>query len=239
MRFVLKPHHTPRFKPLSRPGDPDVRTLEIPGYRQTRTYTCGFATTMMVMHYFGATVPGHELFQRLGTGRDGTRQNAIVRELRGSGVRVNVRYDVDFARVAREIDRDKLIIAYLADLEHWIVIYGYGSEPERVYVADPRAKQPCEHMWQSYGPRLNAFGIICSAPRARTDAAVNTNAVVAPAVSRVTEIAPAKPQPAEPASANPPSLRPPSSCRSTFRSRSRRARLATGTVRGRVGECPK
>lgn len=181
MRFKLKPHHTPRFKPFTRPGDPDVRTLEIPGYRQTRTYTCGFATTMMVMHYFGATVPGHELFQRLGTGRDGTRQNAIVRELRGSGLRVNVRYDVDFARIAREIDRDKLIISYLADLEHWIVIYGYGGGPERVYVADPRAQQPCEHLWQSYGPRLNDFGMICSAaqPR-RKEQPVNNNAVVTP-----------------------------------------------------------
>jgi len=188
MRFRLKPHHTPRFKPFTRPGDPHVRTLTIPGYRQTRTYTCGFSSTMMVMHYFGGTLPGHELFQRLGTGRDGTRQNAIVRELRNIGVRVNVRYDVDFTRLATEVDRGKLVISYLTDLEHWVVLYGYGAEPQRVYVADPRAKQPCEHPWQEYGPRLNNFGMICSAavaaPRAEP---VNANQPIgAPSRPRLT-----------------------------------------------------
>lgn len=181
MKFQLKPHHTPRFKPFTRPGDPHVRTLSIPGYRQTRGYTCGFATTMMVMHYFGGTVPGHELFQRLGTGRDGTRQTSIVRELRNCGVRVNLRYDVDFARLATAIDRGKLVISYLVDLEHWIVLYGYGAEPKRVYVADPRAEQPCEHLWASYGPRLNNFGMICSSrdPAPHKREPVNANAVIA------------------------------------------------------------
>ncbi len=134
---------------------------------------------MMVMHYFGGTVPGHELFQRLGTGRDGTRQNAIVRELRDLGVRVNVRYDVGFGRLATEIDRGKLIISYLTDLEHWVVLYGYGASPLRVYAADPRAQQPCEHMWLDYGPRLNHFGMICSAAApAPKDEPVNANEIV-------------------------------------------------------------
>jgi len=142
--------------------------LPLSGYRQARSYTCGFATTLMVIRYFGADIPARELLRRLGTGRDGTRQNAIMRELRAAGLRANTRYDVDFARVCREIDRNKLIVGYLHDEEHWLVIYGYARDPERVYVADPRPGEPCEQPWHSYQARLNGFGIICSHPQEST-----------------------------------------------------------------------
>ena len=118
----------------------------------------------MVLHYFGAQVPAVELFRRLGTGRDGTRQNAILRELRAAGLRANLRYDVDFARICQEIDHNKLIVGYLHDLEHWMVIYGYGRRPDRVFVADPRPQEGCVQPWQGYQARLGGFGIICSQP---------------------------------------------------------------------------
>ncbi len=104
------------------------KTLEVSGFRQVRSYTCGYAVTATVLDYFGEYIPAAQLFRRLGTGRDGTRQNAIVRELRSQGIRASVRYDVGFDRVCHEVDRDKLIISYLADAEHWVVVYGYGEE---------------------------------------------------------------------------------------------------------------
>lgn len=158
-----RPHHAPRFRTLQL-RDEGVTTLPLCGYRQARDYTCGFASTLMVLHYFAAKVPALELFRRLGTGRDGTRQSAIVRELRAAGLRANVRYDMDFARVCRMIDHNKLIIGYLGDVEHWVVIYGYGRDPERVYVADPEPDQECSQEWSTYCPRLGDFGIVCSRP---------------------------------------------------------------------------
>ncbi len=134
----------------------------MPGFRQARTYSCGFASALMVLRYFERDVPALDLFRRLGTGRDGTRQQAIVRELRLLGVSVNARYDVDFDRIQREIDRGKPLIAYLGDLEHWLVIYGYALEPRRVYVADPRPDEACEHTWDAYASRLGCFGMVCS-----------------------------------------------------------------------------
>lgn len=141
-----------------------MTTLPVPGFRQSRDYTCGFASALMVLRYYDAPIPAMELFQRLRTGPDGTRQSALVRELRAAGLRVNARYDVDFARICREIERNKLIIGYLADDEHWLVIYGYRLTPARVFVADPEPGQACEHPWDTYGPRLGGFGIICSQP---------------------------------------------------------------------------
>jgi ABC-type bacteriocin/lantibiotic exporter with double-glycine peptidase domain len=117
----------------------------------------------MVARHFEADVIGQELFERLGTGRDGTRQNAIVRELRAHGVRANVRYDVDFDRLRTAIDRGKLIIGYMHDIDHWIVCCGYALEPERVYVADPRPGEPSEHRWALARINLRGFGIVCSA----------------------------------------------------------------------------
>ena len=121
---------------------------------------------MTVVRYFGAAVAAPELFRRLGTGRDGTRQGAIVRVLRECKIRANVRYDMGFAELCRCLGKGKLIIGYLNDLEHWVVIYGFGLEPRRVFVADPRPDQSCEKSWQQYEPRLGGFGIVCS-PAAR------------------------------------------------------------------------
>ena len=157
-----KPYLAPPFRTPQALGDPTATTLDLPGYRQVRGYTCGYACTLMVLRYFGADVHGEELFRRLGTGPDGTRQNAIVRELRDCGVSVNVRYDVDFDRVRTAIDRGKIVIGYHHPAEHWVVLYGYGVEPGRVYVADSRAGEPSLHLWDSYGPTLRGFGIICS-----------------------------------------------------------------------------
>jgi hypothetical protein len=76
-----------------------------------------------------------------------------------------VRYDVDFARIEAEIERNKLVVGYLNDSEHWLVIYGYRGHGEtaEVFVADPGAGA-CAQPWSEYGPRLGGFGIIVSRP---------------------------------------------------------------------------
>lgn len=158
----LKPHFAPPFEVVrDRPG---AVTVPLFGYRQTRSYSCGFATALMVLRTFGRSVEARELFERLRTGRSGTRQTAIVTELRRRGLRANIRYDLDFAALSRAIDAGKLIVAYLGDAEHWLVVYGYGRGPERVFVGDPRPGERCEHRWDAYGARLGGFGIVCSRP---------------------------------------------------------------------------
>jgi ABC-type bacteriocin/lantibiotic exporter with double-glycine peptidase domain len=158
----LKPHFAPPFAlEHDGPGGP-VKTLSVPGYRQVRSYSCGYTSVLMIAKYFSPDVHALDLYRRLGTDRDGTRQNAIVRELRSAGISVGVRYDMGFDRVCKSIDLGKPIIAYLNDAEHWLVLYGYGRDPDRVFVADPRPGHRCEELWQSYGPRLGSFGIVCS-----------------------------------------------------------------------------
>lgn len=160
----LKPYFAPPFEPAV--DRPSAVTVPIAGVRQARTYSCGFASVLMILRSFGRSVDGKELFEALGTGRSGTRQNSIIRELRRRQISANVRYDFTFDALARSVDAGKLVIGYLVDAEHWLVLFGYERDPDRVFVADPRPGEDVEHLWPEYGERLGRFGIVCS-PRAR------------------------------------------------------------------------
>lgn len=166
--MVPKPFTPAPFYPPIPYADPNVRVRPIRAYAQVRGYTCGFASALTVLHSFQRHIAPGELYQRLGTNRDGTGQTAIVRELRNAGVSANIRYDVDFAALRRIIDAGKLIIGYHHRVEHWVVIYGYGLKPERVFVADPVIEWSSEHLWEKYGPKLSDFGIVCAPRRTRT-----------------------------------------------------------------------
>ncbi len=166
--MLPKPHLAPPFYPRVPTEDPTVRAVPIAGYYQVRQYTCGYACTLTVLHAMRRYVDGRELYERLGTDYTGTSQSAIVRELRREGVSANLRYDLDFEGFARAIDAGKLVIAYHARLEHWVVVFGYGRDPERLFVADPLRSHRTEQRWDRYGPKLRGFGIVCSPMRART-----------------------------------------------------------------------
>ncbi|MCP4444325.1 MAG: hypothetical protein GY811_03140 [Myxococcales bacterium] len=158
----LKPYSAPPFALTHRHDDAQVVTLPVPGYRQARNYCCGFAATLMVLRHYERPLCGEALFRALGTARDGTGQSAIVHLLRSEGVSANLRYDMSFDRIASSICSGKVLIGYLEDEEHWLVLYGFGRAPKRIYVADPEPGKLCEQEWDSYGPRLGAFAIVCS-----------------------------------------------------------------------------
>ena len=146
-----------------------MKAKPIRAYLQVRGYTCGYASTLTVLHAFQKRIKPIDLYKRLGTDHGGTGQTAIIRELRAGGVSANLRYNLDFEALKRSIDAGKLIIGYHHRVEHWVVIYGYGTSPNRVFIADPVVEWRSEHLWEQYGPKLQNFGIVCSGRRrART-----------------------------------------------------------------------
>jgi hypothetical protein len=71
-----------------------------------------------------------------------------------------------FDRIADEIERNKLVVGYLDDIDHWLVIYGYRRDVDgvaEIFVADP-GEGACVQPWSEYGPRLGSFGIVVSRP---------------------------------------------------------------------------
>lgn len=163
----LKPHIAPPYFPPVPHGDPKVVARPIRAYRQVRQYTCGYASALTVAHALRCYVEPTDLYDRLGTDHTGTSQTAIVNSLRAVGVSAALRYDLGFDGLRRVIDAGKLVIGYHHRLEHWVVIYGYGVDPERVFVADPLPGMRSEHLWSRYGEKLRNFGIVCSRGRAR------------------------------------------------------------------------
>lgn len=162
-----KPFAAPPFYPDAKLDDPRCAAMRLRAYYQVRDYTCGFASTLTVLHAFRRYVDPADLYRRLGTDRSGTRQTAIVRELRAENMSANLRYNLDFPRLARVIDEGALVIGYHHRLEHWLVVFGYGRAPDRVLVADPLPGHRSEHAWEVYGPKLAGFGIVCRPRRVR------------------------------------------------------------------------
>jgi len=161
-----KPYLTPPYYPPA-PTDASVRVLPIRAYYQARPYTCGFASVLTVLHAYRRYVPAEEVYDRLGTNHTGTSQNAIIRELRTANIGVGLRYNMDFDAVKACLDRGKLIISYHHRLEHWVVLYGYGTGPDRVFVADSLPNNRSEQLWSRYGEKLRGFGIVCNRRKRR------------------------------------------------------------------------
>jgi len=157
----IKPYLAPRFYPAPPVGDPGARVLPIAGHFQVTPYTCGFASVLTVLRAFGRTVDEKDLYRRLGTGRDGTSEGAILRELGRAGITACVRHDLDFGEIRRAIDLGRLIIGYHFGLDHWLVLHGYALDPERLFVADSMVGHRREHDWSSFGRKLGRFGIVC------------------------------------------------------------------------------
>lgn len=164
-----QPYTAPPFYPGVPLGDDTANVLSLRGFYQVRPYTCGFASALTVLRYFRRDVPAPELYERLGTDSEGTSQSAIVREVRAEGLSANIRYDMDFARLCRCIDENRLVIGYHHRLEHWVVIHGYARDPDRVFVADSYPGYRREHWWEQYGVKLGGFGIVCGARRRNSE----------------------------------------------------------------------
>jgi hypothetical protein len=126
--------------PLMHPGGEDVCTLDLPGYRQLESYTCGFVAGAMVLHTFRPGASLKKFFAHCSPDYEhGLDTKPLIRCLRANGIGVSQRHNLDFERIVSTIDQGYPIITLTktprSDEEHWVVIYGYGKKPNRVFVA--------------------------------------------------------------------------------------------------------
>ena len=160
---------------LPHPKEPKVKTLPISGYAQTQSYTCGFAAGSMVLKKFqpAASLERFYGFVKPHPTR-GTSRGRLRDSLRRCGIAVNWRNDLDFSSIMAAIDRNKpiaTVVHYHGEnmvvVKHWVVIYGYGKSPPRIFVAGTgfpilsRKELPWnwfkKHFWRTQG-----FGLVCS-----------------------------------------------------------------------------
>jgi hypothetical protein len=127
-------------EPLAHPDDPNVCTLDIPGYKQIESYTCGYVAGSMILHTFHPSRSLSRFFKLCRPDYEtGVQTTTLVRALRASGIGVSCRTKMSFADICEAIDSGYPIISLTktprSDEVHWVVIYGYGKKPDRVFIA--------------------------------------------------------------------------------------------------------
>jgi hypothetical protein len=126
--------------PLMHLAGEDVCILDIAGYRQLESYTCGYAAGAMILHTFRPGASLETFFEQCNPDYEhGLDAKPLIRCLRANGIGVSQRHNLDFDKIASTIDQGYPIITLTktlrSDEEHWVVIYGYGRHPNRVFIA--------------------------------------------------------------------------------------------------------
>jgi hypothetical protein len=127
---------------LSHPKPGQGASLRVAGYAQTLSYNCGVVAGWTVVQSFWPKRSFERFYRLVSPDRDsGTSTAELVGALRHSRISVT-RCGPTFPKIKAAIDGGCPMIACVyrpgKDYRHWIVVYGYGLNPKRVYVAGNR-----------------------------------------------------------------------------------------------------
>lgn len=154
---------------LSGPDDADASVLDVPGYRQTQSYTCGFVAGLMVLHTFKPKANVDRFYTLVEPHPEyGTTTHRLITALNASGVGVGQRNNLTFDALASNIENGFPIITTIShpepNTQHWIVLYGVGRTPKRVFLAGNGViKRDTIHSWREFRRRWAEpdFGLVC------------------------------------------------------------------------------
>ncbi|QIF02843.1 C39 family peptidase [Roseimicrobium sp. ORNL1] len=126
--------------PLWHPGGDEVCLLEVPGYRQIESYTCGFVAGAMILHTFHPGACLKTFFEQCTPGRaSGLDTEPLIRCLRANRIGVSVKRELTFKQIAAALDHGYPILTLTRTPRpnevHWVVLFGYGKNPNRVFMA--------------------------------------------------------------------------------------------------------
>ena len=155
----LKLDYIPEF--LSRPRHPDVLVLNIPGYRQTKSFTCGFVSGLMVLRYFRADANAKTFYADCRAHDDwGISTRKVSNALRRQDVGVSLRRNLTFNQIASELEAGRPILTSIkrnGQIQHWVVIYGVNKRKKEVFMAGDKfwfSLFKTNHEWKSFRHRL-------------------------------------------------------------------------------------
>jgi len=156
---------------LLHPGTPDTITLDIPGYKQTNTFSCAVTAGLMVLHTFQPSASVDRFYHLVNPDEEtGAEPWKLVRALRQSKIGVSERCNLHWKDIQRSISDGFPIITLVRtknpDVDHWVVIYGVGSDPDRVFVAANGwllfgRREYQWHEFQSNCWRPQGYGLVC------------------------------------------------------------------------------
>lgn len=149
--------------------DQNAVLLDLPDYRQAKTYTCGLVAGLVVLHYFYPKRSSEAFRKRVAPTRDdGVSSRRLVMALRNSGIQVGIRRAMGFEDIAAAIDAGKPVIVTVARSEtedHWIVVGGYARQPKRVFVWNESwLRCPACFGWREFKAKWEpkGLGFVCA-----------------------------------------------------------------------------
>jgi hypothetical protein len=145
-------------------------TLDLPGYLQTNSYSCGAMAAAMVVHRFRSRMSFERIYDAVDPLPEcGAGALCVVRGLRSCGLHVSHRKKLSFARLCQAIDRGRPVVVLIdnpgSEDDHWVVVYGYGRRPDRLFIAvngvpwfnrNRIARSQFERIWKPPGN-----GLVC------------------------------------------------------------------------------
>jgi len=126
--------------PLQKASRPGEVTLDLTGYRQIDSYSCGAVASAMVVKFFRPQVS----FERIHGAVDpcqeiGASTVRVTRALRSLGIGVKRRTKLTFDDICNALDTGNPVMVCVTTSDpytnHWVVIYGYGRRPKLLFVA--------------------------------------------------------------------------------------------------------
>jgi ABC-type bacteriocin/lantibiotic exporter with double-glycine peptidase domain len=156
---------------LSRATHKDDIVLDIPGYRQIKSYTCGMVSGLMVLHHFNVKIDAlkfHDHCRAHQTWGISTRK--LANALRKLKIKVSIKKKPTFEVIADAISEGKPVITTVKrrhEIQHWIVIYGVNRKTKEIFVAGDKfwwSREPTRHKWEPYRKRFPAGSdfLICA-----------------------------------------------------------------------------
>ena len=126
--------------PLDRTSGTQEVTLDVPGYLQTNSYGCGAVAAVMIVRHFHPRKAFGAVYDTVAPDSDlGTSTTRARRGLRACGIDVASRHRLTFRGLCKAIEDDRPVMIVIrnpgSSTAHWVVVYGYGKRPDRLYVA--------------------------------------------------------------------------------------------------------
>ncbi len=113
-------------------------SLEIPFYKQLKSYTCGYVAGAMIVHAFDKRRSLTTIWDNLTPNEDyGLYTHELIKGLRKMNVGVNKRHNLSFKQICNAINKGHPICVTIdvGHCEHWVVIYGVNEENEELLLA--------------------------------------------------------------------------------------------------------
>jgi hypothetical protein len=127
-------------EPLPYSSNADEVTLDVPGYCQVDSFSCGAVAGYMILKTFKPKTDFDAFYRRVDPcPENGCGTIKLVKALRSSGIGAQIHARLTVANIRKSIDDGFPIITTIhnptAESAHWVVIYGYGKRPARVFLA--------------------------------------------------------------------------------------------------------